>query len=87
MQISHRSDGGIMTYPITLPDVLTQHNYVGVMTYRDAGDHIDEITAWCKAENVLADFVGMWMVVGDNSILLWKVPDEKQKILFALKWS
>jgi len=76
-----------MTYPITLSEALTQNNYVGVLTSSDAGDHIDEITAWCETENILADFIGMWMIVGDSSILLWKIPDEKQKILFALKWS
>jgi len=47
----------------------------------------NEIHAWCADANIEADLLGAHMLDNDTTMqLVWKVPSEKHRLLFSLKW-
>jgi len=47
----------------------------------------NEIHAWCADANIEADLLGAHMLSNDITMKLgWKVPNEKHRLLFSLKW-
>ena len=44
-----------------------------------------KITKWCDDNGVIAHWIGM-LFVDDETKHAWEVPDEKQRLMFIMKW-
>ena len=45
----------------------------------------DEVFAWCAESGVDADLITKWY--NDRNYSAWRIRDEKQRMLFIIKWS
>jgi len=45
----------------------------------------DEVFAWCAESGVDVDLITKWY--NDGNYSAWRVRDEKQRMLFIIKWS
>jgi len=67
-----------MTYVIIqCPDGLT-----GVFT-----DFANEVFIWCADCGIEADLIAKWNDDDGQSLSRWSIPDEKQRMMFMLRWA
>lgn len=48
-------------------------------------DFANEIFEWCDINNIDADILKRWH--DENTYVAWKITDQKQRIIFMLRWS
>lgn len=46
----------------------------------------NEVFSWCNECGVEADLLGKWYN-GEQHLSSWEITDEKQRMLFTLRWS
>jgi len=50
-------------------------------------DHYEQVIAWCEQMNITATSSHMILAPTMFGVNLWRVKDDEQRLMFALRWS